>query len=102
MNEKLIVLIHHQTPFPDHHGAMTENRCSGVVDRPTLYHTDDSAKRRGQENRRMSYVGVDVVVVMSYREDKGLVLCRYQMPSSRDKGSVPGIDMLGMYFCPQN
>ena len=50
----------------------------------------------------MLYVVVDVVVVASCREDKGPVLCRRQMPSSRDKGPVPGIVMLGMGFCPQS
>ena len=82
---------------------MTESRCSGVVDRPTLYHTDGFGKeKRGQENRRMLYVVVDVVVVTSCREDKGPVLCRRQMPSSRDKGPVLGIVMLGMGFYPQS
>ena len=50
----------------------------------------------------MLYVVVDVVVVTSRREDKGPVLCRRQMLSSRDKGPVPGIVMLGMGFCPQS
>ena len=39
----------------------------------------------------MLYVVVDVVVVTSCREDKGPVLYRREMPSSRDKGPVPGI-----------
>ena len=46
----------------------------------------------------MLYVVVDVVVVTPCREDKGPV----EMPSSRDKGPVPGIFLLGMGFCPRS
>ena len=46
----------------------------------------------------MLYVVVDVVVVTSCREDKGPVLYRREMPSSWDKGPVPGIFYIGDGF----
>ena len=68
-----------------HKHTHTETHTDTETHTQTLIH---SAKRRGQENRRMLYVVVDVVVVTSCREDKG---------------PVPGIfHILGMGFCPRS